>query len=93
MLSYIYYLRYPQFNWAKEIFNVIQEHKLLNSSTEIIDMPSGDGIISYWLQNKIKKNNFILLDIDLRQNTLSHQHLFKKRNHINIQSNLDEFKF
>ena len=56
-----YYFRYPHFLWAKEIYNIIKKYKLYEHPY-FFDAPSGDGVISFWLNKWIKKGKFHLID-------------------------------
>jgi hypothetical protein len=43
-LSYYYY---PQYRWAKRLAQLLRRY--LTPATIVVDAPSGDGVISYWL--------------------------------------------
>ena len=66
------YYKYPQYLWAKEIYSIIEEHDILNNR-KIIDAPSGNGIISYWLYK-----NYNIKDIELVDNNLQRLGAAKK---------------
>ena len=55
------YYKYPQYLWAKEIYSIIEEYDILNNR-KIIDAPSGNGVISYWLYKNYNINDIELVD-------------------------------
>lgn len=58
----LFYYKYPQYNWVKEISALIRENGLIVE--KFIDAPCGNGIISYWLSKEFKGAEFKLLDLD-----------------------------
>ena len=59
----IFYYKYPQYLWTKEIYSIIKEYDILQSR-RLIDAPSGNGIISYWLHKNHNINDIELVDND-----------------------------
>jgi hypothetical protein len=57
-LSYYYY---PQYRWAKRLAQLLRRY--LTPATTVVDAPSGDGVISYWLLESGRfRNSFELYD-------------------------------
>jgi hypothetical protein len=64
IFSNYFYFRYPQYNWAKEIKIILDSNIIADvTGKNLIDAPSGDGVISFWLKKKIN-NKFYLFDIE-----------------------------
>jgi hypothetical protein len=60
----LFYRYYPQYEWYQHIYPEIAKLGL-EENTTIVDMPCGDGVISYWLHKNIQFSEFPfeLLDI------------------------------
>jgi hypothetical protein len=63
ILSRILYYRYPQYVWAQRIKTLVKEFVDTDHLT-FLDVPAGDGVISFWLSKSYANNPFVLCDID-----------------------------
>ena len=51
--SWIFYWRYPQATWASHVRGMLQRAGLTEGQA-VVDAPCGDGIVSWWLEARLR---------------------------------------
>jgi SAM-dependent methyltransferase len=57
----IRYFRYPQFLWARSIAAILA--RFAPPPLTIVDAPSGNGVVTYWLRRRHPQYRYILVDV------------------------------